>query len=205
MYSNMNTSPLSVSGVSKCYRIYPRPEDRFKQSLSDRLGHFWSLAERKKYYTEHWALHDISFTLEPGEAFGIIGRNGAGKSTLLQIIAGTLSPTAGVITSNGRTTALLELGSGFNPEFTGRENVLLNAQILGMTEPEALEKFDGIAGFADIGDFIEQPVKTYSSGMMMRLAFSVQVELSPDLLIIDEAIAVGDTRFQESATESLLT
>jgi lipopolysaccharide transport system ATP-binding protein len=199
----MNQLPLSLAGISKCYRIYTRPEDRFKQSLSDRLGHLWGVREKPKYYSEHWALHDISFELKAGEAVGIIGRNGAGKSTLLQIIAGTLAPTSGAVKTYGRTTALLELGSGFNPEFTGRENVLLNAQILGMSERGALEKFDSIAGFADIGDFIDQPVKTYSSGMMMRLAFSVQVELSPNLLIIDEAIAVGDVRFQEKCYRKL--
>ncbi|MGC4099116.1 MAG: ABC transporter ATP-binding protein [Nitrospira sp.] len=147
-------------------------------------------------YREHWALRDVSFELHPGEAVGIVGRNGAGKSTLLQIIAGTLEPTCGTVQTRGRITALLELGNGFNPEFTGRENVFLNAQILGLSREDALARFDDIASFADIDDFIDQPVKTYSSGMMMRLAFAVQTAMDPQVLIVDEALSVGDMFFQ---------
>lgn len=148
------------------------------------------------YYKEHWALRDISFEMMRGEAIGILGKNGAGKSTLLQIVAGTLEPTSGVVSTNGRITALLELGSGFDPEFSGRENVLLSAQVSGLSETQAQEKFDDIAAFADIGDFLEQPVKTYSSGMLMRLAFAVQTAVDPKILIVDEALAVGDMFFQ---------
>lgn len=189
--------PIIIQSVSKCYQIYSHPKDRFKQAISNRWRRFVGGAESASpYYKEFWALRDISFSLEPGETVGILGRNGAGKSTLLQIIVGTLAPTSGEVITDGRITALLELGSGFNPEFTGRENVLLNAQILGLTREQALDRFDEIAGFADIGDFIEQPVKTYSSGMMVRLAFAVQTAVDPKILIVDEALAVGDMFFQ---------
>jgi lipopolysaccharide transport system ATP-binding protein len=189
-------SPIVLDGISKCYRIFQSPQDRFKQALFDRIDKLRGIQTRIKFYREHWALRDISFELKRGEALGVLGRNGAGKSTLLQIIAGTLAPTYGNVTTQGLITALLELGSGFNPEFTGRENVYLNAQILGMTKDEALSRFDDIASFADIGDFIEQPVKTYSSGMMMRLAFAVQTAVEPSVLIVDEALSVGDMFFQ---------
>jgi lipopolysaccharide transport system ATP-binding protein len=145
--------------------------------------------------TEFYALRDISFEVKKGESVGIIGRNGSGKSTLLQIIAGTLQPTEGSVTVNGRVAALLELGSGFNPEFTGRENVYLNCSILGLTKDETEQRYDSIAEFADIGDFLEQPVKTYSSGMTMRLAFAVIAHVDADILIIDEALSVGDAFF----------
>jgi lipopolysaccharide transport system ATP-binding protein len=191
----MNT-PIRLDGISKCYRIYDNPQARFKQALRDRLFGIWGRADAVPLYREHWALKEISFELHAGEAIGIVGRNGAGKSTLLQIIAGTLEPTSGSCETNGRITALLELGSGFNPEFTGRENVILNAMILGLTREAAFERFDAIASFADIGDFIDQPVKTYSSGMMMRLAFSVQTAVDPQILIVDEALSVGDMFFQ---------
>lgn len=190
-------TPILLNSVSKCYRIYSNPKDRVKQALASRL----QLSFRKNkptpiYYREHWALRDISFELKQGESIGILGRNGAGKSTLLQIVAGILEPTSGSVVTKGRITALLELGSGFNPEFTGRENILLNAQILGLTSEQALQRFDEIAAFADIGDFIEQPVKTYSSGMLMRVAFAVQTAVDPKVLIVDEALAVGDMFFQ---------
>lgn len=189
--------PIILESVGKCYRIYDNPKDRFKQALSNQL---YQLGGKKKsspiYYREHWALRDVSFELRQGESIGILGRNGAGKSTLLQIVAGTLEPSLGSVVTKGRITALLELGSGFNPDFTGRENVLLNAQILGLTPEQALDRFDEIAAFADIGVFIEQPVKTYSSGMMMRLAFAVQTAVDPKVLIVDEALAVGDMFFQ---------
>lgn len=190
------TPPLRLDAISKCYRIFQNPQDRFKQALLDRFQGVLGRKSASPLYREHWALRDVSFELQPGEAVGILGRNGAGKSTLLQIIAGTLEPTAGTVQTTGRITALLELGSGFNPEFTGRENVFLNAQILGLSREDTLARFDDIAAFADIGDFIDQPVKTYSSGMMMRLAFAVQTAVEPKVLIVDEALSVGDMFFQ---------
>ena len=190
------TPPIRLDAISKCYRIFQNPQDRFKQALLDRFQGALGRKRASPLYREHWALSDVSFELQPGEAVGILGRNGAGKSTLLQIIAGTLEPTAGTVQTTGRITALLELGSGFNPEFTGRENVFLNAQILGLSREDALARFDDIAAFADIGDFIDQPVKTYSSGMMMRLAFAVQTAVEPKVLIVDEALSVGDMFFK---------
>ncbi len=206
MLSDMNTKitpPIQLESISKCYRIFQNPQDRFKQALLDRFHNTLGRKMVSPLYREHWALSDVSFELQPGEAVGILGRNGAGKSTLLQIIAGTLEPTSGNVKTSGRITALLELGSGFNPEFTGRENVILNGQILGLSREEILNKFDDIASFADIGDFIDQPVKTYSSGMMMRLAFSVQTALNPSILIVDEALAVGDIFFQAKCMRRL--
>lgn len=202
----MNTliiSPIRLESISKCYRIFQNPQDRFKQALLDRFQGVIGRKNASPLYREHWALRDVSFELQPGEAVGILGRNGAGKSTLLQVIVGTLEPTAGSVQTTGRITALLELGSGFNPEFTGRENVFLNAQILGLSREDALVRFDDIASFADIGDFIDQPVKTYSSGMMMRLAFAVQTVLDPDILIVDEALSVGDAKFQDKCFRKL--
>jgi lipopolysaccharide transport system ATP-binding protein len=180
---------VSVHNVNKRYLLYDRPQDRLKQSLFWRFG--------KSYGREFWALRDISFEIRRGEALGIIGRNGAGKSTLLQIIAGTLQPTSGVVHVSGRVAALLELGSGFNLEFTGRENVYLNGAILGFSRGEMEQRFDEIAAFADIGDFMDQPVKLYSSGMFVRLAFAVQACVEPDVLIVDEALAVGDVVFHQ--------
>lgn len=197
------TLPIRLDTISKCYRIFQNPQDRFKQALLDRFQGVLGKKSASPLYREHWALRDVSFELQPGEAVGILGRNGAGKSTLLQIIAGTVEPTSGTVLTSGRITALLELGSGFNPEFTGRENVFLNAQILGLSREDALARFDDIAGFADIGDFIDQPVKTYSSGMMMRLAFAVQTVLDPNVLIVDEALSVGDAKFQEKCFRKL--
>ncbi len=178
---------IKVENLTKSYQIYDKPSDRLKQML---------IGGRKQYYREFKAVQDVSFEIKKGETVGIIGRNGSGKSTLLQLICGTLNPTNGNIQTNGRIAALLELGSGFNPEFTGRENVYMNAAILGLSNSEINNKFDDIVAFADIGEFIEQPVKTYSSGMMMRLAFAVAINVDPLILIIDEALAVGDELFQ---------
>jgi homopolymeric O-antigen transport system ATP-binding protein len=186
---------IQVKNLSKCYHIYRRPQDRLKQSVIPRLQQLVG-RPANRYFREFWALRDISFDVRKGETVGLIGRNGSGKSTLLQIICGTLNPTAGTLTTQGRIAALLELGSGFNPQFSGRENVYLNGAILGLSKAEIDYRFDAIAGFADIGDFIEQPVKVYSSGMVVRLAFAVQAMIDPDILVVDEALAVGDEKFQ---------
>ena len=186
---------IKVEGLSKCYQMYDSPRDRLKQFLYPRLKRL-SLQPPKQYFREFWALKEISFEVKKGETVGIIGKNGCGKSTLLQIICGTLHPSSGVVETNGRIAALLELGSGFNPEFTGRENVYMNATVLGLNREEVDAKFEDIANFADIGDFIEQPVKTYSSGMVVRLAFAVNIASQPEIMIVDEALAVGDMNFQ---------
>ena len=193
---------IRVRDLSKCYEIYPRPQDRLKQSIHPRLQRLVGRTP-KSYYREFWALKDISFEVNKGEAVGIIGRNGAGKSTLLQLICGTLSPTGGSVEIEGTVAALLELGSGFNPEFTGRENVYLNASVLGLAKTEIDNKFDEIAAFADIGDFLDQPTKTYSSGMLMRLAFAVNTCVDPEVLIVDEALGVGDAPFQSKCFKRL--
>ena len=185
----MCSSPLvTVEGVSKVYHLYKRPQDRLRQLVAVG-GH--------KYYREHWALRDVSFDISPGESFGIIGRNGAGKSTLLQIMAGVLQPTSGRVETPGRVAALLELGSGFKPEFTGRQNVFINAAVLGVPRKVTEERLEEIIEFADIGAHIDQPVRTYSSGMFLRLAFAVTISLEPELLIVDEALAVGDIFFRQ--------
>jgi len=178
---------IKVENLRKCYHIYDKPSDRLLQMLA---------RNRTKFFREFWALDDISFEIRKGETVGIIGRNGSGKSTLLQLICGTLNPTAGTISTKGRIAALLELGSGFNPEFTGRENVYMNAAVLGLGKEEIDKRYEEIAAFADIGEFIDQPVKTYSSGMAVRLAFAVQACVDPEILIVDEALAVGDIGFQ---------
>ena len=179
---------ISVRNVSKCYEIYEKPAHRLYQMLW--RGH-------RKFYKEFWALRDITFDVRRGECVGIIGRNGAGKSTLLQIITGTLRATSGAVDTRGKIGALLELGSGFNPEFTGKENVFLNATLLGLTRRQTMEKYQEIVDFADIGEFIDRPVKTYSSGMRVRLAFAVQIVVEPEILIVDEALSVGDATFQQ--------
>lgn len=185
---------ISVKNVSKSYQIYSKPSDRMLQMFFGR---------RRKLYKEFCALDDVSFDVRRGETIGVIGRNGSGKSTLLQIVAGTLTPTSGQVTINGRVTALLELGAGFNPEFTGRENIFLNASIIGISEEEAKAKYGSIEAFADIGDFINQPVKTYSSGMYARLAFSVAIAFDPEILIVDEILSVGDVFFQARCMRKL--
>jgi lipopolysaccharide transport system ATP-binding protein len=193
---------IKVESLSKCYHIYDQPRDRLKQMILPRLQRALGLPPRQ-YFREFWALKDVSFEVKKGETVGIIGRNGSGKSTLLQLICGTLSPTSGSIVTHGRIAALLELGSGFNPDFTGRENVYMNAAILGLSKDEIDARFDQIADFADIGEHIERPVKTYSSGMLVRLAFAVQAQVEPDILIVDEALAVGDAKFQARCFERL--
>jgi len=187
---------IKVKNLSKCYQIYDNPRDRLKQFVAPRLQRLtWQ--SPKQYFREFWALKDISFEIKKGETVGIIGRNGSGKSTLLQMICGTLTPTSGSIQTNGRIAALLELGSGFNPEFTGRDNVYMNAALLGLSTEEIDQRFNAIAAFADIGQFIDQPVKTYSSGMYVRLAFSVIAHVDADILVVDEALSVGDAVFNQ--------
>lgn len=174
--------------VSKSYPVYRSPQDRLKELIT---------LNRKSFHEDFWALRDISFTVARGETFCIVGENGSGKSTLLQIVAGILAPTNGEANVAGRVAALLELGSGFNPEFTGRENVYLNASILGLTQKQIDERYEDIAAFAEIGSFIDQPVKTYSSGMTVRLAFAVAIHVDPEILLVDEALAVGDIYFRQ--------
>lgn len=186
---------IRARGLGKCYRIYRDPKDRLKQKILPQLQ---KLVHRplSQYFREFWALRNVSLEVRRGETVGIIGRNGSGKSTLLQMICGTLEPTEGSIETRGRIAALLELGAGFNPEFTGRENVFLNATVLGLKSSEIQRKFPEIEAFADIGQFIDQPVKHYSSGMFARLAFAVAISVDPEILIVDEALAVGDEPFQ---------
>jgi lipopolysaccharide transport system ATP-binding protein len=188
------TPVIEVQGVSKVYRIYDRPEHRLWQGI---------FRGRKQLFREFWALRDVSFSIQKGETLGIIGRNGSGKSTLLQILCGTLTPTSGTVRLAGRVGALLELGAGFNPEFTGRENVYLNAAVLGLTSREIDARYDDIVAFADIGQFIDQPLKTYSSGMFVRLAFAVIAHIDADILVIDEALTVGDAFFVQKCMRFL--
>lgn len=195
---------IKVENLSKCYQIYDTPRDRLRQMILPRLQRAVG-APSKQYFREFWALKDVSFEVKRGETVGIIGRNGSGKSTLLQMICGTLSPSSGNIQTHGRVAALLELGSGFNPEFTGRENVYMNASVLGLSKEEVDTRFDEIASFAEIGKFIEQPVKTYSSGMAVRLAFAVAISVDPDILIVDEALSVGDELFQRKCFSRIET
>ena len=193
---------INVSNLGKVYQIYDRPEDRLKFSIISRLRRLAGL-QSKSYYRKFWALRNVSLKVKKGETFGIIGCNGSGKSTLLQIICGTLPPTHGKVDISGRVAALLELGSGFNPEFTGRENVYLYASILGLTKEEINARYNDILLFADIGSFIDQPVKTYSSGMVVRLAFAVVAHVDADILVIDEALSVGDVFFTQKCMRFL--
>jgi lipopolysaccharide transport system ATP-binding protein len=200
---SLDVSPISTSlqpavhtqGLGKCYQLYAQPKDRLKQFL-------WR--GRRRYFRELWALQGINLEIMPGEVIGIIGRNGSGKSTLLQLICGTLTPTCGEVRVNGRLAALLELGAGFNSEFTGRENIWLNAAIMGLTQEEIADRIEQIIDFSEIRDFIDQPVKTYSSGMYVRLAFSVAVSIDPDILIIDEALSVGDGSFARKSFNRIM-
>lgn len=194
-YDRNSDIAIRVRDVSKHYVMFERPEDRFKQMVVPRLERLVGRPPRR-YFRDFAALSGVSFDIGRGETVGIIGRNGSGKSTLLQIVCGTLQPTSGSVEVNGRIAALLELGAGFNPEFTGRENVFLNASILGVPRKEMEWRFDDIARFADIGPFIDQPVKTYSSGMYVRLAFATAINVDPDILVVDEALSVGDEAFQ---------
>jgi lipopolysaccharide transport system ATP-binding protein len=179
---------IEFRGVSKSYSVYDTAGDRLKELLT---------FNRLSFHRDFWALRDVSFEVERGETFCIVGENGSGKSTLLQIVAGILQPTSGTVQVNGRVSALLELGSGFNPEFSGRDNVYMNGAILGLSTKEMDRKYQEILDFAEIGDFIHQPVKTYSSGMGVRLAFSVAIHVDPDILLVDEALAVGDIYFRQ--------
>lgn len=185
---------IKAQGLGKCYPIYDQPRDRLLQLL---------LPRGKQRYREFWALKDVALEVRKGETLGIIGRNGSGKSTLLQLICRTSTASTGSVTSHGRIAALLELGSGFNPEFSGRENVYLNGAVLGLKRAEIEARFDEITAFANIGEFIDQPTRTYSSGMLVRLAFAVSVCVEPDILIVDEALAVGDASFQFKCLERL--
>ena len=193
----MSSNLVAVRAVQICkrYEIYETPRDRLKQFVMPRLRRLIGKPP-KQYFRSFSALDDVSFEIMKGETIGIIGRNGAGKSTLLQILCGTLTPSSGSVEINGRVAALLELGAGFNAEFTGRENVYMNASVLGLSKEEIDSRFDDIVAFADIGDFLDQPVKTYSSGMYVRLAFAVVVHVDADILIVDEALSVGDMYFQ---------
>ncbi len=193
---------IRVSHLSKCYHIYDTPRDRLKQFIFPSLRRLTRQIP-KQYFREFWALKDVSFEIKRGETVGIIGRNGSGKSTLLQMICGTLHPTNGEIRTRGRVAALLELGSGFNPEFTGHENIYMNASVLGLSIEEIEHQYDQIVAFADIGEFIHQPMKTYSSGMNVRLAFAVMAHVKAEILIIDEALSVGDAFFVQKCMRFL--
>jgi ABC-type polysaccharide/polyol phosphate transport system ATPase subunit len=185
---------VELRGISKRYNIYQRPVDRLKEIV---------LRNRRCFHREYWALRNIDLDVEPGVTTAILGPNGSGKSTLLQIIAGVVQPTTGTVKIGGRLTAILELGAGFQMEYSGRENVLLSGMILGVTKEEMEEKMDSIAAFAEIGEFFDQPVKTYSSGMVVRLAFAAAINVDPEILLVDEALAVGDIRFQNRCVEKV--
>ncbi len=190
---------IEARDLGKCYSLYERSGDRLKQLLWGR----WR-DPGKPYFRDFWALKGVNFAVKPGEVVGIVGRNGAGKSTLLQMVCGTLAPTTGDLRVKGRVAALLELGAGFNPDFTGLENIYMNASILGLSQSQIDARLEGILAFADIGDFIRQPVKTYSSGMYMRLAFAVATSVEPDILVIDEALSVGDGAFARKSFDRIM-
>jgi len=183
----MAPGAIALSGISKAYRIYSHPRHRLMEAI-------WR--GRRQYHEQFWALRDVSFTVQPGTTTGVIGMNGSGKSTLLQVIAGIVQPTTGSVAIDGRIASLLELGAGFNPDFSGRDNVIMNGAIMGFTNEQMEERLPAIEAFAEIGEFIDQPVKTYSSGMFVRLAFASAIHIDPDILLVDEALAVGDAIFQ---------
>ena len=185
---------IEINHLSKVYHLYDKPIDRLKEALS---------FTHKCYHKEHYALHDLNLKISKGESVGIVGVNGSGKSTLLKIITGVLNPSDGEVKTNGKIAALLELGAGFNPEYTGIENIYLNGTMMGYTEAEMKERVQAIVEFADIGEFVNQPVKTYSSGMFARLAFAVSINVDPEILIVDEALSVGDTRFQVKCIDKM--
>lgn len=191
----MSSDAVIVRDLSKCYQIYSKPQDRLIQGVENLLARS-ARREPRQLYREFWALRDVSFSVARGETLGVIGRNGSGKSTLLQLICGIIYPTTGTIATTGRIAALLELSAGFNPEFTGRENVYHKGALLGLSRGEMEDRFDDIVAFSEIGAFIDQPVKQYSSGMYIRLAFAISISVEPDVLIVDEALAVGDSLFQ---------
>ena len=192
----MSSEPvIRLKNLSKCYQIYDKPRDRLLQMF---------MRGRKQYFREFWALRNLDFEVMPGEVVGVIGSNGAGKSTLLQLVCGTLAPSSGDVTVAGRVAALLELGAGFNPEFSGRENVFLSAAVTGMNHTDISSRFEEIVEFSGIRDFIDQPVKTYSSGMYVRLAFSIAINVDPDILIIDEALSVGDGKFARQSFDRIM-
>lgn len=193
---------IEVTGLGKYYEIYADPKDRLKQFVLPVLDRALG-GEPKQYHREFWALRDVSFKVRRGETVGIIGRNGSGKSTLLQLVCGTLTPSSGQVSTTGRIAALLELGSGFNPEFTGRENIMLSGALFGLTAQQMEERYDDIVAFSGIPDFIDQPVKTYSSGMVVRLAFSVIAHVDADILVVDEALSVGDAYFTQKCMRFL--
>ncbi|HTD28442.1 MAG TPA: ABC transporter ATP-binding protein, partial [Xanthomonadaceae bacterium] len=197
-----DATAIRLHRISKCYQIYDRPESRLKQSIIPRMQRLFG-RPMSCYYREFWALRDISFEVRKGETLGVIGRNGSGKSTLLQIMCGTLTPTEGDVEVGGRVAALLELGSGFNPEFTGHENIYMSGAVLGLSRADVDARYEDIVAFADIGDFIGQPVKTYSSGMYVRLAFAVIAHADADILVIDEALSVGDVFFGQKCMRFL--
>jgi len=188
---------IEAQQLGKCYSLYEHEADRLKQLL-------WGRWRKQPYYRDFWAMKDVNFAIAPGEVVGIVGRNGAGKSTLLQMVCGTLQPSSGSLQVQGRVAALLELGAGFNPDFTGIENIYMNAAILGLSRAQVDERLESILAFADIGDFIRQPVKTYSSGMYMRLAFAVATSVEPDILVIDEALSVGDGAFARKSFDRIM-
>lgn len=187
---------VRLENLGKCYHVYEKPRDRLLQMLT---------RGRKKYAREFWALRDVSLAVKKGECLGVIGRNGAGKSTLMQLVCGTLNPTCGTLAVQGRVAALLELGAGFNPEFSGRENVLLSAAVNGLSQAEIATRYEEIVEFSGVRDFIDQPVKTYSSGMYVRLAFSIATSVDPDILVIDEALSVGDGEFARKSFDRILS